>query len=171
VPELVWDLLMPVLARPSLRLALALLCLPALAGLLVPGLSRRTATDGRAALLRIDDWELTDLLGHLRSRGLTFRVVPTSKGGAIGGNAFLVRGERPWVELEELIKSPTCLAQWKGVVYCERARSETAEARVDFWGGACLRADPFLFFGDPEMRVQIRAALCAEKLAEPTGTR
>ncbi len=148
---------MPVPVRLTLRPALALLCLPALAGLLASVLYRQAATDARQ--VHLGDWQVTDLLDHLRSRGLTFRAIPTWKGGIIAVNAFLVRGEKPWTDLEGLVKSPKWLPRWKDVVYCERLGPEAAESRVGCWKDACLRADPFIFFGDPDMLAQIRSAL------------
>jgi hypothetical protein len=156
---------MPVPVRPYLRPALALPVLAALAGLVVSRLSwpPDTNPEPKAALVRMDDWELTDLLGRLESRGLGFRAFPTWEGGSVLYNAFLVRGGWTRDELQWLIKDQGCLEQWKGVVYCEREpRPEAAEARVTCWGDACLVAYPFIFFGDQELLMQIRSALSVE---------
>jgi hypothetical protein len=140
-----------------------ILSLPVLAGLLVTGLFRLASTDAdaRPALLRMDGWKLSDLLAHLRSRGLDLRAHPTMKGAVIHRNAFLTRGDRPWEELEGLVKDARRVAQWKGVVYWEQAAPDAAEARVACWGDACLYAAPFVFFGDPELLMQICSALAA----------
>jgi hypothetical protein len=159
---------MPVPLQPFPRPALALLALAAFAGLLVSGLSWSPATDldPQAGLVRMDGWRLKDLLAHLESRGLGLRAFPTGKGHAIFENAFLVRGERTWQELNGLIKDPKWLPKWKGVVYCEReGKPKGVEAGVECWGGACLVAHPFVFFGDPDLLAQIRSALSAERPA------
>jgi hypothetical protein len=97
------------------------------------------------------------------ARGLDLRAVPTWEKGAIVHNAFLTVGDRPWTDLADLRKDPPNIDRWTGVVYCERLlREDAVEARERLWPDACLYADPFLFFGDPELLKQIRAALAAD---------
>jgi hypothetical protein len=153
---------MSVFVRPPLRPAFVLLTLAAPVGLFVSRLSWQPETDPQAALVRVENWKLTDLLGHLESRGLGFRALPTFEGGSVLYNAFLVRKDRTWKDVKGLIKDSKELHRWKDVVYCERvATPEAAESRVQCWGDACLVADRFVFFGDPELLVQIRSALSA----------
>jgi hypothetical protein len=61
---------------------------------------------------------------------------------------------------DRLLKLPEHVAVWKGVVYCERNVDDlNRESRLRLWGGRCLCAGPFLFFGDPELLEEIRSAI------------
>jgi hypothetical protein len=140
------------------------LCLPLLAGLIGPGLSRRPATDpnGEPALIDMGGWWVSELVRHLERKGLGLHAVPDSERGRITINAFLTRGEKPWNELARLHKDSASVHQWRGVVYCEQAANPTTfEHRVRFWGDGCTPAAPFIIFGDPDLRKEIRAALAA----------
>jgi hypothetical protein len=140
------------------RPALLILCLPALAALFLPGLSRPPAPGQLKADLA--GWSVADLVRHLEGRGLGLRGVPTQKGGQITINAFLVRGERPWEELNGLVKDPRQVGRWAGMVFCEPVPTdEAAEVRAEVMGDGVLRVGPFLFFGDPQLLQEIRAAL------------
>jgi hypothetical protein len=58
---------------------------------------------------------------------------------------------------------PSRVRGWSGVVYCEWGhRNEAREDGLACWGECGLRAGPFLFFGDPEMLAEIRAALAID---------
>jgi hypothetical protein len=122
-----------------------------LSGLLLVAAPRRTLPD-RAG------WSVADLVRHL-GRELDLRVVSTGEGFPMTHNAFLVRPDKPVGELGALTKHTARLKAWKGVVYCERVDEERAEDLVGHWAGACLWADPFVFFGDPQLLGQIREVL------------
>jgi hypothetical protein len=146
-------------SRLSLRPALVLLCVPALAGLLVPGPAGDPRGD-RPAQTRLEDWSVDDMVRHLEVRGLGLRAVPTSAGSARASNTFLTRGEIAWHKLPGLMKDPARMGEWQGIVFCERVGNpDTAEKRAENWGSAALQAGPFVFFGDPQLREEIRAAL------------
>jgi hypothetical protein len=106
---------------------------------------------------------VADLLPHLEGRGLHFHASGTRENGPVVRNAFLTREERAWTDLGGLPKDPSKARSWSGIVYCECATRE--EAREDVlagWGECGLRAGPFVFFGDPELLAEIRAALAID---------
>jgi hypothetical protein len=155
---------MPVPGRFSLRPALGLLCLPLLAAM-ISGLYRAPTTSpgSGTGLVDMGGWEMPDLLRHLQARGVRFRAVPTAGKGTIAANAFLTAQDRPWADLDALMKDQRTIARWKGVVFCERIPFPEARIwEVECWGPCGLWAYPFIFFGDPQMLAQLRAALAAD---------
>jgi hypothetical protein len=106
------------------------------------------------------DWDITDLVEHLRGAGLSFRVVAAEQGKP-GHRAYLTTTAATRRELDRLMKVPERLADWQGTVYCERHTHDEENLRVrrGLWGSGCLEAGPFLLFGDPDLLAEIRAAL------------
>lgn len=140
------------LANPSLRTVPAVVILAALATLAF-------AVGRRQPSLLPGDGSVAGLARHLESRGLPLRLVPASRSGA-DANAYLTASARRWEDLNGLPKDARRVGDWVGAVYCERVVSEDdAEVRLAVWDGACLRAGPFLFFGDPALLARIRQAL------------
>ncbi len=140
------------------RSPLVLAALAVLSGVLATAARHRPPAG--LPMVRMDGWSVTDLVGHLQSRGLELQAVGSSEKGPITNRAFLLQREKPWKELAGLVKDLSRLDTWKGVVFCERVlRPETADSVAHSWEGACLRADPFLFFGDPQLLAAIRSAL------------
>jgi hypothetical protein len=147
------------------RTHLPLLMMAVLGALLVHAFSRSVPKPAQPALLPLDDWSVADMARYLEGRGLGLRAVPTSSKGYIGPNAFLVRRDFSWLELERLPKNATRVHLWQGVAYFERWHNPlVAEERAEIWDGACLLAGPFLFFGDLELLAQIR-----DVLSDPGG--
>jgi hypothetical protein len=147
---------MPAPDRPSLSLTLL-----ALAALTVALLSRPAARPiPRPATPDRNAWTVADLLRHLEDRGLHLHARATSACGTIDHNAYLTRRERPWADLCGLVASPSLMDRWEGIVYCECGeREEAKEINLPLWGECGLRADPFVFFGDPGMLAHIHDAL------------
>jgi hypothetical protein len=150
---------MPAPVLPLWRSALVPAALAVLGSLLVVAVRHRPVP-AKPQMIDMSGWTVTDLVRHLEGREVGLYAVPTWEGGVIGINAFLVQGDKPWKELAGLSKSPGCLWQWKGVVYCERVTNEdTADSLAECWGDSHLRIAPFVFFGDPQLVGVIRDAL------------
>jgi hypothetical protein len=114
------------------------------------------------AAVRMEDWQVIDLAGYLQARGLDLQVLPSSRGGEIGVNAFLAV---PGVGADDVLllaKDNRKISRWAGVVACEHLANPQMQGDiVDSWGECGLRADPFIFFGDPAVLASIREALRA----------
>jgi hypothetical protein len=140
--------------RPSLAPALLLLAGVSLATLVGSLLSRNPAAPD------MHGWGMPDLLHHLETRGLHYHAIPTLENAPILWSAYLTRQERPWEDYGRHCMDPGRIDRWSGVVYCQReVREEAREFEVLLWGECGLRAGPFVFFGDPAMLAEIRAAL------------
>jgi hypothetical protein len=144
-----------------------------LALLIATGPNWRPAPDpsqppgGRLHLMGKDGWKVADLLRYLESCDLDLYAAPTGSGEFNGWNAYLFRDEKSSENLTALPADPRQLYRWEGVVYCEYVpHPEGMEVRLRCWGDACLRAGPFLFFGDPALLAKIRQALSTD----PKGT-
>jgi hypothetical protein len=105
-------------------------------------------------------WDVPDLAEHLRTTGLSVRVLPTGEGAPSADRAYLTTTALNWRELDRLVKLPETLDGWKGVVFCERNLDDLNRAsRLHLWGEHCTCAGPFLLFGDPELLEEIRLAV------------
>jgi hypothetical protein len=149
---------------PRLRLAHilapALVALAVLVGLPVVAVYRGAHSGPQHSAVCMDDWDVRDLAGYLEGQGLRLHLYPTCAGGNASANAFLTTAERPGAELYGLVKDTRAMDRWAGVVYCERLRlPENREEILQSWGDCGLRADPFVFFGDPDLLARIRIAL------------
>jgi hypothetical protein len=149
---------------PRLRLAHipapALVALTVLVGLVVVAVYRGAHSAPQPSAVCMDDWDVRDLAGYLEGRGLKLHLYPTWDGGNTSRNAFLATTEKTGAEMYGLVKGTTAMDRWAGVVYCERLRlPEDREEILQLWAGCGLRADPFAFFGDPELLARIRTAL------------
>jgi hypothetical protein len=110
--------------------------------------SRRHATD------------VAHLVEYLRAGGLELRAVSADKGGAAEHNLYLTTTDKGWEQLNGVPKVPECIERWQGTVYCERVFDPaTRDQQQRLWGDCCLRAGPFLFFGDRQLLGRIRACL------------
>jgi hypothetical protein len=108
----------------------------------------------------LEHWDIPELAEHLRTAGLSFRVLGTAEGAYPADRAYLTTTPSTRRELDHLVKVPERLHDWKGVVYCERNLDDPNRAlRLHLWGECCLCAEPFLFFGDPELLEEIRHAI------------
>jgi hypothetical protein len=138
----------------NLHKTLPLVVVLVVASLVVANRVRRVS---QAADTRLDDWEVPELVEHLRKEGLELRVVPTHKGGPTRYNAYLTTTDKEWQELNLMVKVPEVVGQWRGTLYVERSHS--GGTRVEFWGDCCLVAGPFVFFGDRDLLARVRVAL------------
>jgi hypothetical protein len=135
--------------------------------LLVVLLGKRTAKPTTPTLLPLNDWHVPELADHLNRAGLRLHMVPTAKDGGVENAAFLSTTQKDWHEFNRLIKDGKQLAAWRGILYCERVESDLLRRRLmDQWGDFAWSAGPFLFCGDPELLMQVRAVL----LDAPLGT-
>jgi hypothetical protein len=137
----------------------ALFLLPSALALLLVA-AGRFALPPESPLPRMDGWDVPALARHLESRGLRLHLLPAGRTRGVGHNAYLTETIKYWEDVAELSTDPTRIERWSGVVYCERSRDGLdAEVRLEGWGGCCLQAGPFLFFGDPSLLARIRDAL------------
>jgi hypothetical protein len=107
--------------------------------------------------LPLDDWDVPQLIDHLRRQGLELRVVSTQNSGTLRHNAYLTTTAKKREELELLPKAPERAERWQGTLYVER--SHNADVFVQYWGDCCLVVGPFIFFGDRELLARVRDTL------------
>jgi hypothetical protein len=143
--------------NPSSRLLLAAL-LVALVAIGVAILLR--PTPGPAGLPPVDapdDWQVTNLVEHLHSRGLRLRAVAAYRGGSIDAGAYLTETNMEWEQLSRLRQTPEHIEEWQGTARC--ARDWIGEERRARLGPSCLVVGPFFLFGDPGLLQRIAEAL------------
>jgi hypothetical protein len=128
----------------------------AAAVLLAVSLGQRRATPPP---LPLDDWQLPELVAHLKRAGLRLRMAAIAKNGAISPAVFLTTEEKPWRELNGLSKDPKRIAEWRGVLYCEYRGGRDQAGLARLWGEDCLTAGPFIFYGDAALLARVRDAL------------
>jgi hypothetical protein len=111
-------------------------------------------------LAGLGDWDVPQLVRHLRNRGLALRLVPTGQAARISDKAYLTATELGFADLNLLLMVRDHAARWSGAVYCERVRpAGSRDDQVLLWGDCGLSVGPFIFFGDPRLLREIRAAL------------
>jgi hypothetical protein len=148
------------MVRPAPLRTSVLLALAVLAGLAGAAVHWGARTAPQRSKECMDDWDVRDLAGYLEGRGLKLHLSPTSASANVSANAFLTTTEKPATELYGLVKDTNAMQPWAGVVYCERLRDpEDRQLVLECWADCGLRADPFVFFGDPELLARIRTAL------------
>lgn len=125
--------------------------------LLAVSLGQRRA--GLPSAPPLDDWDIPELAAQLNRAGLEVRMEAVPKNGVIGPSAFLISAEKDWDDLNSLSKDPRRISEWRGIVYCERVGRSDSSALARQWGGRCLDAGPFLFYGDAGLLARVRAAL------------
>jgi hypothetical protein len=136
-------------------LALQLGAAVLLAGFLAIGFGRWG--DARGAVP--NDWQIEDLVTHLRQNGLELRAVPTFPKGSVNHGAFLTTTDQSWQQLNTLHTDPDHLEPWKGTVFCTRAETAAGSVSLELWEDGGTRVGPFVLFGDPELRARIQKAL------------
>jgi hypothetical protein len=108
----------------------------------------------------MDDWDLPQLAAYLNEKGLDLRLRSTQKSGEPRISAYLLTTDRPWIELNHLVKTPNQMEPWRGTLYCEWGGSQRKWASLmSQWGDCCFVAGPFIFFGDPDLLTRVRAIL------------
>jgi hypothetical protein len=156
--------------RPAPIRAPALVALLVLIGLAGAATYWRARPAPKRSEVCMDGWDVHDLAAYLQDQGLRLHISPTSAHRDARTNAYLSTTAKPLAELYWLAKDRRKMDPWAGVVYCERPRRyETVSYAVDSWAECGLRADPFVFFGDPALLARIRTALGAES-ASSTGS-
>src|SRR5262245_48747763 len=72
------------------------------------------------------DWELADLLKHLREHGVRLHAVPTAKNGGPRNHAYLTEDpEATWESMQRKWRVVECIHQWQGTVWVEHAASSS----------------------------------------------
>jgi hypothetical protein len=105
-------------------------------------------------------WDIPRLAGYLNEKGLNLRLRPTQESGPIATSAYLLTDERPWLELNRLVKTPEFMEPWRGTLYCEwGGEGRRWNNLASQWGDCHLIAGPFIFFGDRELLARVRAVL------------
>lgn len=108
----------------------------------------------------LHDWDIPQLVGHLNEAGMGLRLVSVQKYGEPSRAAFLTTTEQKWQRLNRLVKSPHFIDRWQGTLYCERGPGGKAWTDLSRqWGDYVLVVGPFLFYGDPQLLVQVKAVL------------
>jgi hypothetical protein len=108
----------------------------------------------------MDDWEIEHVVARLREKGLEFRTVPGDRRGLVGRDMFLTMTDKSAAQLGVLGLFTEHLDMWHGTVVCKRAPTASqARWQAELEGDCYLCIGPFLFFGDPEFRLQIQNAL------------
>ena len=103
---------------------------------------------------------VAEVVARLRERGLNYHVVAACHAGPINNGAFLCAGERPWVEVNRLSRSPAGSAHWSGVVHVQPFfNPEMAEDTMQDWDQYGARVGSLVFFGDPQMLREVMTAL------------
>ncbi len=138
----------------SVHKALPFVVLLVVASLLVVSRARRSHP---AEAPRLDDWDVPQVVEHLRQHGLELRVVSTGDSADPRHNAYLTTTNKQWQELNCILKVPEQAEQWRGTLFVER--SHNLHVRAAYWGDSCLVAGPFVFFGDRELLARVRAVL------------
>ena len=70
--------------------------------------------------------------------------------------AFLTTTDKEWEDLNHLVKDPKRINEWRGTLYCERAKANTdLWYLIRQWGANSLIVGPFLLYGDPELLVRV----------------
>src|SRR5262249_45518279 len=148
-------------ATRRIMLAGSLAGLSLLAALLVAWGWRHTDDESTAAIPDAAGWDVPRMAEHLRSRGLTFRLIPGDEAGVnIAHSAYLTTTARTWQQLNVLPRAREHIGDWEGTLHCERLNQPGArDLQIQLWGDCCLKVGPFIFFGDPELLAQVRTAL------------
>jgi hypothetical protein len=158
------------MVRPAPIRAPALVALVVLISLAGAATCWRAGSAAKCSEVCMDGWDVHDLAGHLADQGLRLHLSPTSAHRDVRTNAYLSTTAKPRAELYWLAKDRRKMDPWAGVVYCERPpRYETVAYAVDSWADCGLRADPFVFFGDPALLARIRTAL-GDAISSRTGS-
>jgi hypothetical protein len=109
---------------------------------------------------RRDGWSFPRLVERLRAHGLNYHVTPVTRGGSMENGVYLCETERSWEDVSHLPGTADHLDEWRGVVLCVWIGPDGRNGAVpSTWGDGCLELPPFAFFGDPEVRGRLEAAL------------
>ena len=151
---------MTTVSRPIV-LAGSLAGLSLLAALLAACGWRHTDDEPTAATPDVAGWDVPRMAEHLRSRGLTFRLIPADEPGVNAArSAYLTTTAKTWRELTVLRRARERIGDWQGTLHCERVNQPgTLDLQIQRWGDCCLEVGPFVFFGDPELLARVRTAL------------
>jgi hypothetical protein len=126
---------------------------------IVDGCRRGLLQDVRP-VQQIDTWDCQDLVRHLHSAGLVYQVVSTAQTGPCDQSVYLTKTEKRWADLNNAPKVRENIDAWRGTVYCEKmAKPWQRREQVQAWGDCGLQIGSFVFFGDPEMLVEIECSL------------
>jgi hypothetical protein len=107
----------------------------------------------------LEDWTFSELVAYLNRAGLGLRPISTQKNGNSNEAVFLTTTDREWKDLNALSKDPRRIAEWRGILYCERLGGRDPSGLMSQWGEDCLVAGLFLFYGDRELLAQVRTVL------------
>src|SRR5262245_13052890 len=78
---------------------------------------RPTDNEPTAATPDMAGWDVPRMAEHLRSRGLTFRLIPADEQGInVAHGAFLTTTAKTWQQLNALPKVREHLGDWEGTV-------------------------------------------------------
>lgn len=130
-----------------------------LAGVILAGWAWRTAW--RPQPLPLESWAIADMADHLCGRGIHLRVVSTAFSSPARQSVFLTQTDKPWARLNEVAALRECIDQWRGTLLLLHRGDDVDRLaeQTELWGDSCLIAGPFVFFGDPELLLSVRAVL------------
>jgi hypothetical protein len=112
-----------------------------------------------AANLPLEEWDILELVAHLKRSGVMIRLVTSYKQGSVGHSVYLTTTNKGWDELNGLVKDPRRIRSWCGVIYCERVTNYDPSDLLKQWGEHGLEFGPFVFYGDAELLEQVQLAL------------
>lgn len=119
-----------------------------------------------AALQSIDEWDFPQLVEHLNRTGLEVQLQSPRKDGLLVHNAYLTTTSKDWEALNYLVKDPSRIESWQGVVHCERVGRER-QPLFHSWDDPCLATGPFVFFGDADLLERIGSTLAPSAKSDP----
>lgn len=128
------------------------------AAILTASFGQRRATT-MSESLPLDHWGIPKLAAYLNEAGVQVRMQSAQKDGIIRQSVYLTSTQKDWRELNCLVKDPSWIHMWQGIVFCTHETPNAAEELVRQWGDQGLLAGPFAFYGDAELLVRIKDAL------------
>jgi hypothetical protein len=131
-----------------------------LAGILLAGWARQGKERIARPVVRLDGWDIPQLVDHLNGAGLELCVTSTEMDGDVDQSAFLSTTPRKWADVNRLFKDAAQIDRWEGTLYCERGPMTSWPELTSLWGADyCLVVGPFLFYGDRDLLDRVRATL------------
>jgi len=77
----------------------------------------RRKGDHATSLSSFADWNIPELIDHLNRADLEVFAEPTQKNGTLRQSVFLTTAKRSWRDLIFLVKYPSRIQEWRGIVY------------------------------------------------------
>jgi hypothetical protein len=114
---------------------------------------------------------LTHLTEMLSQQAPSLHVVSMREDDLESG-IYVCMQSQPREKLLWLRRTSEGASKWQGVVYCERVGTEAVieEHEIETWDKHGMQIGPFLFFGDPDLLLDICTLLRADKNRQSSGS-